>query len=132
MNAITPQTVDRIFKIWEYQVSHGLLLIRSPKAPALGVDPERHTNIDIIFREVAYMNLPSVFRGVKFGQASAEELGSLEVLLGKAFDPDLAHTLLSEGRRFVVVAASVTVSENDWDIFESPIEYRSRFRGTTK
>ena len=32
---------------------------------------------------------------------------------------------------FAVIAASVAVSENEWDIFDSPFEFRSQFRAST-
>jgi hypothetical protein len=41
-----------MFQRWEFQVSHGQLLIRSPK------DANRSTNIDLIFSGVEYMDLP--------------------------------------------------------------------------
>ncbi len=64
----TPRTDDRDFEVWEYQISHAQLLIRSPEAPATDAS-ERRTNVD--------------------------------------------------------------VSENNWDIFDSPFEFRSQFRGGT-
>ncbi len=123
------QVSDRTFKIWEYQVSHGQLLIRSPKAPATNAAPERTTNIDLAFVGVEYMALPRVFRGLELSDPTREELKQLELLLGRPLEPENVRMLVSEGRRFSVVASSFTVSENDWDIFESPFEFRSQFRG---
>jgi hypothetical protein len=128
----TPRTDDRDFKVWEYQISHGQLLIRSPKAPATDVSPERRTNIDLVFLGVEYMSLPRVFRGLTLDRATAEELQLLEATLGKAPEPDCVRMLVSSGKRFPVIAASVVVSENEWDIFNSPFEFRSQFRGAAK
>jgi hypothetical protein len=36
--------------------------------------------------------------------------------------------LASGGQRFPIVAACLAFTENDWDIFDSPFEFRSRFR----
>ncbi len=127
-----PRTADRDFKVWEYQISHGQLLIRSPKAPATDASPERRTNVDLVFLGVEYMSLPRVFRGLTLERATAEDLQLLEAALGKAPEPDCVRMLVSGGRRFAVVAASVDVSENDWDIFDSPFEFRSQFRGAAK
>jgi hypothetical protein len=55
-----------------------------------------------------------------------ETLGSL---LGRQIEAGSIRILASGGKRFPVVAASFSLSENDWDIFESPFEFRSQFRG---
>jgi hypothetical protein len=128
----TLRTDDRDFKVWEYHVSHGQLLIRSPKAPATDASPERHTNVDLVFLGVEYISLPRLLRGVMLDRASADDLRLLEATLGTAPAPASVRMLVSGGRRFAVVAASVTVSENDWDIFDSPFEFRSQFRGATR
>ena len=129
MSTSTPVTSDRVFKVWEYQVSHGQLLIRSPKAPATGTAPERLTNVDLVCLGVEYMSLPRLLRGIELSEPSSEELKQLESLLGRRIESGSVRILASEGRRFPVVAASFSLSENDWDIFESPFEFRSQFRG---
>jgi len=133
MSAIsTPRTDDRTFKVWEYQISHGQLLIRSPRSPATTTSPERHTNVDVVFLGVEYMCLPRVLRGLTLDRATAEELQDLEATLGEAPEPKNVRILVSGGKRFVVVAVYIDVSENDWDIFDSPFEFRSQFRGAKK
>jgi hypothetical protein len=119
---------NRAFQLWEYQVSHGQLLIRSPKAPATETSPERRTNVDLVCLGVDYMAVPRHLHGLELAQPTSEELRHLEVLLGKAVAPDNVKVLASEGKRFPVVAASFSFSENDWDIFESPFQFRSQFR----
>lgn len=109
-------------------MSHGQLLIRSPKAPATGTAPERLTNVDIVCLGVEYMSLPRLLRGVELSQPSQGERDQLEALLGQQIEGDSVRIFVSEGRRFPVVAASLSLSENDWDIFESPFEFRSQFR----
>jgi hypothetical protein len=129
---LIPGMEGRDFMVWEYQISHGQLLIRSPKSPATGSLPERRTNVDLVFLGVEYMRLPSVFCGLTLALATAEELQLLEGALGRAPEPDWVRMLVSGGHRFMVVAAAVVISENDWDIFESPFEFRSQFRSATK
>lgn len=119
---------ERAFQLWEYQVSHGQLLIRSPKAPATGTSPEFLTNVDLVCLGVDYMAVPRQLRGLELAPPTSDELRHLEVLLGKAVAPDNVKILTSEGKRFPVVAASFSFSENDWDIFESPFEFRSQYR----
>ena len=123
-------TSDRTFKVWEYQISHGQLLIRSPKAPAVDGSPELLTNLDLVCLDVEYMAVARVLRGLELQPATADEIRGLESLLGKSIEPSSVRILVSGGKRFPIVARSFAFSENDWDIFESPFEFRSRFRGT--
>jgi hypothetical protein len=121
---------DRTFKVWEYQVSHGQLLVRSPKAPASASSPERTTNLDIAFNGVEYMALPQIMRGAELVFAEPAELESLTKIVGRPLSIDCVMVFRSGSQRFPVVAASVSVSENDWDIFESPFQFRSQFRNS--
>lgn len=119
---------DRTFKVWEYQVSHGQLLIRSPKSPATDASPERLTNVDLVCLGVEYMAVPRAFRGLEIQSPRSDELRDLEAVLGKPLQENDVRILVSAGRRFPIVAASFDISENEWDIFESPFEFRSQFR----
>ncbi len=110
-------------------MSHGQLLIRSPQAPATNTSPERTTNVDLVCLGVEYMALPRAFRGLALVQPTGNELEQLESLLGRPIDSSNVRMLASEGKRFPVIASSFSLSENDWDIFESPFEFRSQFRG---
>lgn len=110
-------------------MSHGQLLIRSPKAPATNTLPERATNLDLACLGVEYMALPRLFRGLELAQPTRDELEQLESLLSRPIESSNVRMLASEGKRFPVIASSFSLSENDWDIFESPFEFRSQFRG---
>lgn len=125
---LTSQRSDRTFQVWEYQVSHGQLLIRSPKTPATGTSPGFQTNIDLVCLGVEYMAVPSVLRGFELSAPTSDEIRYLQVLLGRTIHPDNIKILASDGKRFPVVTSSFSLSENDWDIFESPFEFRSQFR----
>ena len=119
---------ERAFQLWEYQVSHGQLLIRSPKAPATETSPELLTNVDLVCLGVDYMAVPRHLRGLELLPPTSDEIRHLEGLLGRAIAPDNIRILASGGKRFSVVASSFALSENDWDIFESPFEFRSQYR----
>lgn len=125
---LTARKSERQFKLWDYQVSHGQLLIRSPKAPGDGDSPELLTNVDLVFVDVEYVAVPRILNGLELLPASPEEVAQLETILGRVLDPHTITVLESDGRRFCVVAASVSLHENDWDIFESPFEFRSHYR----
>jgi hypothetical protein len=128
MSTLLPS--DRTFKVWEYQVSHGQLLVRSPKAPASSFGPEQVTNLDIAFSGVEYMALPRLMRGLELVHATPQEVTALSRVVGRSLIADHVLILVSGTNRFPVVATGVTVSENSWDIFESPIEFRSQFRNS--
>jgi hypothetical protein len=119
---------DRIFKFWEYQVSHRQLLIRSPKQPATINSNEQTTNIDLVFVGVDYLAIPRTFNGIAIEPAVRSELAQLESVLGLKIDPPMARIIVSEQRRFPVVASNWAFYENDWDIFASPFEFRSNFQ----
>jgi hypothetical protein len=106
---------DRRFQLWEYRVSHGALLIRSPKGP--GVE----TNIDLVFSGVEYVECPRMLRGVELATVTPEDVRRAGEAFGPVVAPDQLFVLLSAGIRHLVVAASCHVSENMDDIFDIPL-----------
>ena len=102
---------DRRFQVWEYRVSHGSLLVRSPK----GSHAEK--NVDLVFVGVDYMALPRLMRGVSIDLGTADDHTLLRAEMG---DDDQIFVLESDGHRHPVVAKACRVSENDGDIFDSP------------
>ena len=110
----------RRFQVWEYQVSHRQLLIRSPKAPSV------LTNVDLIFLDVRFMQLPSGLDGIQLKNATSQEMAAIAHLIGEV-SIDEVFVLESAARHFVV-AGHLSVNENDWDIFESPFKFRSTYR----
>ena len=125
---MAPFLSDRTFQVWEYQVSHGQLLIRSASIPEETESGTRE-NIDLLCYGVEYMALPTILAGVELGAATAEEISYLEQLLGGAVAPTRVRILISRGRRYPVVAAAFYLSRNDWDCFDSPFEFQCRFHG---
>lgn len=106
---------DRRFQLWEYRVSHGALLIRSPK----GADAE--TNIDLVFSGVEYVACPRMLRGVELAAVTPEDMHRAGEGFGPVVAPDQVFVLLSAGARHLVIAASCRVSENLDDIFDTPL-----------
>jgi len=109
-------TSQRVFQLWEYRVSHGSLLIRSPKSPS------ERLNIDIACVGVEYMAVPRCFQGVQICEATDQECAHLEGLLQRSLDRRLIHILASGEARFPIVASSLRISEHDHDIFHSPFD----------
>jgi len=104
----------RAFQLWEYRVSHGQVLVRSPK------DPTHHTNIDIAFAGVEYMDLPRYLPELQLDDPTPADVARASERLGKQVDEKSVVVLLTGSRRHLVVAAAIKVSHSDMDIFESP------------
>jgi len=103
----------RDFQTWAYRVSHGELLIRSPKTSS------ETKNIDLIFVGVEYMSLPRFFSGIEVVEPSDEERRQVTRTLGER-QPGQVYVLLSEGRRHLICAGFFKVMETDLDLFETP------------
>jgi hypothetical protein len=116
-----PFDSDRRFRLWDYNVSHNQLLIRSPKSVDLG------TNVDIVMWGIEYIDVITALNGVTMATASLEERRRAEQFLGKGLESSQVLCFISGGSRFIVVAAGFKVLENDLDIFDSSLEY---FAGT--
>jgi hypothetical protein len=104
----------RRFQLWEYRVSHGGLLIRSPKGPSAPV------NVDLVFDGVEFVSCRRLMRGIELLEASSEDLRRVVDAIGVVGNGDRVFVLSSEGVRHLVVASSLQVSEHDGDIFDSP------------
>lgn len=57
--------------MWTYTVGHGQLLLRSPKG--LGVS----TRIDVLFKNVAAIHLPTILDGLAVSEATEDEKSEL-------------------------------------------------------
>jgi len=106
----------RRFQLWLYKVSHGSLLVRSPKGPDVG------TNVDLMFAGVEFVELPRHLRGVEFDHGSSDDVRRAEDAIGHAVDPGRVFVLRTDGRRHVVVAAGFEVREHEDDLFSDPFE----------
>lgn len=103
---------DREFKIWDYRVSHGSLLIRSPKGTGIS------RNVDLVFVGVDYMALPSRLHGAMLSFGTVEDRMTVTALIGDSYAGQV-YVLVSEECRHFVVAAACQVDENDKDIFDT-------------
>jgi len=59
---------DRIFSVFSYEISHGLLLLRSGKTN------EHHTRIDVLARDVRATEIRSWFEGFEITEEGQEYL----------------------------------------------------------
>lgn len=113
---------NRRFRLWDYNVSHNQLLLRSPQTPGIP------TNIDIVIWGVEYLDLASMLDGVELAPAVGADLERAEKFVGRKLErSSKAFCLISGDRRSLVVASGFKVLENTLDVFESSLEY---FAGT--
>lgn len=108
---------EREFQFWEYSVSHGSALIRSPR------EGDATSNVDILLFNVQYVSLPRFLGSISIEKARADEVVSLERLLPRPFGHDEVWAVLSNGQRYLVVASKIDVRESDQGIFESPFDH---------
>ena len=106
--------MSRRFQLWEYRVSHGSLLVRSPKGP------DATTNVDLVFDGVEYICCPRMLRGAELVEATPEDIQRVRRDVGEVREPDRLFVLVSGGARYFVVASSCRVDEHTADIFDSP------------
>jgi hypothetical protein len=118
----------RRFQVWEFQISHSHLLVRSPVGPGFQGVGGFATNVDLWFTGVRYSSLAVDLGEISFDHATRSEVESLRGLIGGIDELEQCVAMVSARGRFLVVARWISVTENDWDIFESPIEFRSVFR----
>ena len=117
-------TKDRDFQPWEYRISHGSLLIRSP---ARKDSPDRsgfNRNVNIICSAVEYIAAPRYLGEITIGERSQFERDDIERMLGKALHKQArAWALQGSHHRSLVAAVFLRVEENDGDIFDSPFSF---------
>ena len=97
----------RVFKFWEYSPTHSSLLIRSP---SIGHDGE--INIDIIFKGVTYLRIPSGFLSPQIWECTEEE----SVLLDNEYPRSSSHQrwygIKSRDQSYFVLAMVMFIEEN--------------------
>lgn len=105
---------NRKFQFWEYKVSHGSLLLRSPKT-AEGFE----TNVDIVFSGVEYISLPRHIDRPCIVIASQSDLEFVSGQLGRSVQPAELTVLTSNLSRYYVVAIQIKILETTGDIFDT-------------
>lgn len=104
---------NRIFQFWEYKVSHGSLLIRSP------MKEEQQYNIDIKFFGVLYLSIPRHFKGITIVDANRKEEILIKKQIGQELNNSKIFVLESQNSRYLVVASQMKIDKNELDIFDS-------------
>jgi hypothetical protein len=105
---------DRKFQLWEYKVSHGSLLVRSPKTALDGF------NVDLMFSGVEFVSLPRHMLGIALEEPTIVEWERVAGMCQKEIGRDQMYVLASQGHRYFIVAAGCRVAETTVEIFDSP------------
>lgn len=109
---------DRKFKFWFYQVTHSEAIIRSPKTD---LDKIYATNIDIYLGDISYIEMPCILHGLQIDEPTKEDRVYLSQKLDKDIPIKKIVVLVSEGKRYYVVASIIKIMENDLDYGILPI-----------
>lgn len=109
---------NRKFKFWFYQVSHSEAIIRSPKTDLHKI---YDLNIDIYLGDISYIEMPCILEGLQIEAATEEDVIYLSQKLSKDISMNNIVVLISEGKRYYVVASIIKIMENDLDYGVLPI-----------
>jgi hypothetical protein len=113
---VTSLIKGRQFQLWEYHVSHGSLLFRSPE----GVG--HRGTVDIICTGVQYVAAPRLVGEIEVARATADEVAEIEKILGKKIQlPEQVYVLETARGRFPLVAVSLSIQEHRGSVFKSPL-----------
>jgi len=105
---------NRKFQFWEYKVSHGSLLLRSPK------DMENDVNIDLMFAGVEFVSLPRHMKGIALEHGALADVEAVSKSHGHREKGGNVFVIVSGGRRYFVISATCQVAETEMDIFDTP------------
>ena len=111
---------QRRFQVWLYSVSHAQLLLRSNKSN------EVPTRIDVLFKKVVSINLPTMFDGLSITEATSGEAQSLNAQVGSQSAHGLKVFLL-RGTNFTghVIAGAVFVHEDEGSHYDESFFQKS-------
>ena|SRR6266478_5003521 len=109
-----PINFERSFQIWKYTVGHGQLLLRSTKSPG------HQTRIDVFFKNVGAVHLPSTFDGLSIVEGSNDEALKMSVLDSSSITKGHRKLFIVRGSDFLgyVVAAIVVCHEDEGEYHE--------------
>jgi hypothetical protein len=98
---------DRKFSVFSYEISHGLLLLRSGKTD------EHHTRIDVLMTDVRAMELRSWFEGLEIKEEDREYLRGFRSNPVEMIEPgNKVYALRGKGWQGFIVGGSLSVQED--------------------
>jgi len=113
----------RTFQFWEFSVSHGAMLVRSPRT-------EFVPNIDIMFWDVRYVDLPrDILPELELDDPNDMDIAFVQERLRTPVKSQDIVVLKVGGRRYRVVAGGIKVAESLMDNYDSPFPPEISHRG---
>jgi len=107
---------ERTFKMWDFYISHSQLLLRSPSTVT------HPKNIDIIFKDVDYVELPTTLFGLDVVEAGLQDYRKAEQVMDGPVAAERVFAIETKGRRYLVVAGLMVIEENELMLRESSLE----------
>lgn len=113
--------VGRSFQLWEYRVSHGELLIRSP------ADDTHDRNVDILFTGVRLIMAPRRLREIQIVPPSTVDFQVASHQLGEAVAAEDLVVIRGATVNHYVVAAKAWIADggDSLAMFANPFDARS-------
>lgn len=109
----------RTFQLWEYRVSHGSLLIRSPKTE------DHSTNVDVLCYDVLHVDAPRFIGVAEISVATEEDRRFARQIADRIQGGDVECLVMrSPESRVRIVCSAFKVVENQDAIVSSPFEHR--------
>jgi hypothetical protein len=110
------QRFDRTFKMWDFYITHSQLLLRSHRTVT------HPKNIDLIFGDVDYVELPTTLFGLELVEPGPDDLRKAEQVMGGPVAAERVFAIETQGRRYLVVASGMVIQENELMMRESSLE----------
>jgi hypothetical protein len=107
----TKNLAHRTFRTWDLTAGHNQLVLRDP-----GWYYDRE-NVDIWFGGVAYMEIIPCFSGIEFAHPTPREVQYIEARCtgGRLPQGTRIYVLVSENKRYYVVAGNMEIDSNSLD-----------------
>jgi hypothetical protein len=116
----------RLFQLWSYTTSHSQLLLRSPKSS------EYPTRIDVLFKNVANINLPTLLSGLTVNALSESEAAHLfQQFDAQAIKGMHLFSITDTNLNGHVIAGSIAWHEDNSEYNEASVVASGTFNGKT-
>ncbi|EFH88284.1 hypothetical protein [Ktedonobacter racemifer] len=107
---------NRVFTVWKYTISHRQLVLRSVKDTKQGIS----TRIDLLFKPVAWMSLPTGFSDLRVEEASPEHVEFMTTISGVTLQDSEKLFVLQGKQSQGYVAASLYALDESTREFDEP------------